>query len=399
MKQVAIEMARKAPEAVERRWELVVACSAWADACSRGMFMPSDRLIGTVVDDPRISHLLVANPYRSRPVRATRRLLGQGEPPLPPGPGVRVQLTPVRLRRHDPVSLPGIVRACERYDTTLRQACDRLGMDQPAVVVGNPLVAAFAPLEWAKSVTFYAWDDWASYPAHRRWWPAYEQAYDRIRARGCRVAAVSQVLLDRLAPVSPSLLIPNGIAPEEWLSPGPTPEWFNALPEPRLLYVGTLDERLDQDVIRSLSSLVPDGSVVLVGKELDDAMAPLRSLPNVHVLPPVSRGEIAAAVHSANVCILPHQRTPLTEAMSPLKLYEYVAGGRPVVATDLPPVRDVSPRVVRVSNDAFADAVAEALRSPALPEEERRAFVSENSWSSRFESLFTLIWADGRRAN
>ena len=53
-------------------------------------------------------------------------------------------------------------------------------------------------------------------------------------------------------------------------------------------------------------------------------------------------------IHAADVCVVPHRLNRLTMAMSPLKLYEYLAGGRPVAASDLPAVRAVDPRIVLV---------------------------------------------------
>lgn len=372
----------------------MIACSAWADGCRRGMFMPSDRLLWAALHDDRLAGVVVANPFRSGPIRTARRLTGAIEPPLPSGPAARVQITPQRLRRRDPVNVAAIRRSYGRYDRALQEASARLGLDAPVVVCGNPFVAAYSPLAWTRSVTYYAWDDWAAYPPDRRWWAAYEAAYERIRHRRLPVVAVSQVLLDRLAPTGPTLLLPNGLAVDEWRSPGKAPGWFASLPAPRFLYIGTLDDRLDVDAVVAVADRFPDASMVLVGHEVGGAMDRLRSRPNVHVIPAVSRAEVAAIVHTADVCLMPHRRTPLTEAMSPLKLFEYAAGGRPVVASDLPPARGVAKHLTLVANADFPAAVAAALHRSALSEQERLAFVERNSWDSRFEDFFAFIWPD-----
>jgi hypothetical protein len=90
---------------------------------------------------------------------------------------------------------------------------------------------------------------------------------------------------------------------------------------------------------------------------------------------------------------MPHVRTRLTAAMSPLKLYEYVAAGRPVAATDLPPVQAVDPRIVRVRDgESFADGVAAALDGGSLAEDERLAFIEANSWRRRHDELLGLAF-------
>ena len=77
--------------------------------------------------------------------------------------------------------------------------------------------------------------------------------------------------------------------------------------------------------------------------------------------------------------------------MSPLKLYEYLAGGRPVAASDLAPVRDVDPRVVLVpEGHSFADGVDEALSRGPLTEDDRFAFIEANSWARRHEQILRV---------
>jgi glycosyltransferase involved in cell wall biosynthesis len=260
------------------------------------------------------------------------------------------------------------------------------------VITTNPFVAGFAPLRWASEVTFYVWDDWAAQPDYRAWWPAFHESYDRVRTRGLRVCAVTQEILERARPSGPTLLIPNGIDPGEWDAPSPAPDWFDALPGPRLLYAGTLDARIDADLVAATARRFPEGSVVLVGAIADPRhLEPLRALPNVHVSPAVSREEIVALIAAADAGLVPHVRTKQTLAMSPLKLYEYVAGGRPAAAVDLPPMRGISPRVVLVGEGGdYPSAVGEALRIGPASEDERRTFLEQNSWKRRHDDLIAL---------
>jgi glycosyltransferase involved in cell wall biosynthesis len=235
-------------------------------------------------------------------------------------------------------------------------------------------------------VTFYAWDDLAELPELRRSRPAILEAYRRVRELGRGVVAVSPAILDTIRPSGPGVVVPNGVDPVEWSSPRPTPDWFLSLPGPRLFYVGSLESRIDVDAIATAARSLPDASFVLVGPLLEpDHFAELRRLPNVHLRSPASRAEVVGLVTAADVCLLPHVNNALTRAMSPLKLYEYLAGGAPVAALDLPPIRDVSPRVV--IRDDLGPAIAEALALGRAPDSERRAFAEDNSWKSRQETI------------
>jgi glycosyltransferase involved in cell wall biosynthesis len=260
---------------------------------------------------------------------------------------------------------------------------------QPAVITTHPLVAGFAPLEWASSVTYYAYDDLAELPDLRRSRPAILEAYRRVRELGRGVAAVSPAILDVIRPTGPGVVVPNGVDPGEWSSPQPTPDWFRSLPAPRLLYVGSLESRVDVDALATAARALPDASFALVGPLLEpDHFAELRLLTNVHLRPPASRAEVVGLVTAADVCLLPHVNNALTRAMSPLKLYEYLAGGAPVAALDLKPIRNVSPRVV--IRDELGEAIREALAMGRAPESDRQAFAEANSWRRRQEPILQL---------
>lgn len=363
----------------------------WSDAVRRGMMRPPDRILASLMRSPEVRRLLVADPFRWLPRVAATPLLDRDA--AFPGSSRMTLHRPSRLRRDDPTDPDGVAVEYRGYDRSLHRAARRLELDAPYVITTNPLVAGFAPFAWASEVTFFARDDWSSSPAREAYWPAYLAAYRRISESGRPVAAVSAEIIERIAPTGPSAVVPNGVEPSEWLGPVPhAPEWFAAIPGPRAVYVGTLDSRLDVPGILDLATRRPELHVVLLGPLPDPTyVAELRPLANVHVHPSVGRAELVATLRHADLCLLAHRRTPLTEAMSPLKIYEYLAAGVPVIATDLPPVRGIDDRVLLASTVGdFADVVPDALAVGRADEETRTAFIAANSWSARHEQVFAL---------
>ena len=366
---------------------------SWAVAVERELVMPEDRLADALTHHPAVRRLLVANPYRSAAGRAAAVVRRERGARFPTS-ATRTLYEPVRLRRGDPVAPE---RAMARYEAGVRRAADRAGLERPAVITAHPLFAGFGRFDWAGPVTYYAWDNWSASEPYRRYWPAFDDAYARLRATGRRACAISQPALDRVAPTGPSAVIPNGIEPSEWATLGEPPDWFQARRRPRLLYVGSLDSRVDVVQLRSIAEAYPHGSVTLLGPLHDAAQfEPLADVPNVELAPWVPRAVVTRVIGAADACLIPHVRNELTAAMSPLKLYEYLAGGRPVAAVDLEPIAAVDdPRLVLgpVGGD-LRPAVAKALEIGPASEVERHAFLEANAWRARFDRLLELALSD-----
>jgi glycosyltransferase involved in cell wall biosynthesis len=384
--------ASSSPADTRRDFVFTFSYESFADAQKRGMMRPPDRLVRTLIDRPDVRRLLVADPWRSWVTGWARRVIDFRHRPHETEKLRHV--SPLRFARADPADLEGVAAAYAHYENVVRNAAAGAELQHPLFVTASPLVAGFTTLDWAGPALYYARDDWLSSPGRRRYWPAYREAYNRIARSGRAVAAVSQEIIDRIGPTGPHRVVPNGIEPREWLGEQPPPPaWFARIPGPRAAYLGTLDSRLDLDGIADLARARRDLQIVLIGPAPDPKyIAGLRSLPNVHIRGEVRRAEVVAVLRSAELTLLAHRRTALTEAMSPLKVYEYLAAGRPVLATDLRPVRGFGDRVhLAETVTDFIDLVDDALAQGVQDEEKRRAFIAANAWATRHEEILSLI--------
>ncbi len=352
----------------------------WGASRPAGVVHAQARVAELLVEDRPFHGVLIADHPTSVVSAALRRPARE----RPRAPGVRFT-TPHRLRRRDPAARAALWRTYRRLDTALERTARREGLDRPVVLTTNPFLAAHAELRWARRVVHFATDDFS---VGNRWSGLYGEAYGTLSRSGIPVAAVTAEVLRRIAPQGPSLVVPNGVEPGEWLDAIAPPAWFAALPRPRLLYVGGLMGRLDTRLLLALARARPDASVVLLGRVIDEGhVASLRGLPNVVFHDAVDREELRGVVAAADVGLVPHVVNAMTRGMSPLKAYEYVAAGLPVVATELPELTRLGERVLVRGADAFLDGVGEALALGRAAEGERRGFVLAHSWRTQVGEL------------
>ncbi|GAA2743201.1 hypothetical protein GCM10009868_16050 [Terrabacter aerolatus] len=355
----------------------------WADAIDHEMSWSADRMLERALVDPGIAHVLVADPVRSVASLLRRHPIGRAQE-FPRGAG-RTLVHPLRLRRRDPVSVRAAVRGYERLDAWLAKRAASAGLRRPVLVTTQPIHAACADRDRWADVIYYGWDDWAAFEPFGAWWSTIEWAYAEIARRDVAVLAVSQRIVERIG-APRSSVVPNAVAREDVEGDGSSPPWFADLPGPVALYAGTLEERVDVTAVLEAARALPDWTFVLVGHLASPGhFAEVAALPNVHLRGRQPRSEVLAMMARADVCLVPHRDTPLTRAMSPLKIFEYVAAGAHVVATDLPPMRGISDQCLLVApGEDWAGAIRHAASRPRPTASERAEWISKNDWDARY---------------
>lgn len=287
--------------------------------------------------------------------------------------------------------------------TSVARAARRLGFERPLLWAFLPSALPFAEPLGARAVVYHCVDHYAANPGvDAGWVDALER---RMLARADVVFATSPWLAERLRRAGRAALheVPN-VADVALFArahePLPEPAELGGLPRPRAVYVGNLaayriDPALLEAVARSGASLILIGPV-----GLGDAGAPapalraLLALPGVRVLGPRPPEALPAYLRHCDVALLPFLDNDHTRASLPLKLWEYLAAGLPVVATPLPNLRGVAAEglVVAASGPAaFAAAVQGAARQPHEARAARLARARAHDWPARIEELCAVV--------
>jgi glycosyltransferase involved in cell wall biosynthesis len=171
------------------------------------------------------------------------------------------------------------------------------------------------------------------------------------------------------------------------------------LPGPPVIgYVGGLHRYVDVSLVAELARRRPDWSWVFVGPVQTDC-SELRELANVHLLGPKPHADLPALVAGFDVGLVPYVVSDDTATVTPTKVNEYLAMGKPVVATDLPALRDLGPHEGVLVSDARPDAFLEAIErglaeaGDMLGAARRRRHAARSDWSARLNVITALIAA------
>ncbi|MDP9191478.1 MAG: glycosyltransferase [Acidobacteriota bacterium] len=157
---------------------------------------------------------------------------------------------------------------------------------------------------------------------------------------------------------------------------------------PVIGYYGAIADWFDSTLVADLAERRPDWDFILVGSTYGAAIARLARLPNVLLPGEEPYESLPDWLSRFDVNIIPFKRTKLTEATNPVKVYEILASGKPIVSVPIPEVAALAPLVRLASNaDEFEREIEAVLANPDEGIEERRAFAREHTWEKRFEVL------------
>lgn len=321
----------------------------------------------------------------------------------------RLRLIRPGLARLTPVSLPGMERPGIRALTealtrrALRRAVTTLGGRVRAVVIANQRVLFGACGEEVRLV--YATDDFVA-GASLMGVDADRLARDERRqaASADVVITVSEGLSAKWRALGHDpVLVPNGVDAAGYSGTDAAP-WPSdlSLPEPIAGFIGHLSERIDVGLLESVADR--GISLLLVGPRQPTfdltRLDALFARPNVQWVGSKPFAELPSYLRAMRVGLTPYRDTAFNQASFPLKTLEYLAAGRPVVASDLPAARWLGAGFVTTASGptAFADAVADVLHRPldSVDTRRRQAFAAAHGWDVRTQSFANALGMAGK---
>ncbi len=273
-------------------------------------------------------------------------------------------------------------------DRLLDRLADRLRTQHRLVIVEIPHRAILPALKRLRdegyTVVYDLIDDWAD-PALGFWGYSPRVESDVLVAADFLIASAASLVesLEKRAR-RPVALVPNAVN-TRLFGPGdhPRPDDLPAGDGPMFEYHGSLyGDWFDWDGLAGVAAAFPAARIVVIGDEPNDHPV----MPdNVWFLGLKPQHQLAAYLAHSRVGLLPFVVSETTHAVSPLKVYEYLAMGLPVAA---PPLRSLRGLQGVFTGDDLADAVAAALAGePPDPERVR----AEHSWQERVARILDTV--------
>lgn len=187
----------------------------------------------------------------------------------------------------------------------------------------------------------------------------------------------------RLTPV----LVPNAVDIEQ-----PNSEIIPAMKHKAGMrvfgYVGMIAHWFDMQAIQVILDAAPENHVILVGPE----EIPRINDSRIHYVGAVPKQDVGAWIDSFDVCLYPFKQSELLDTINPVKIYEYMAQNKPVIAVKSLETKKFADRIALYENDEQLRILARSeLNSPFRSEQDRQGFIAENSWQQRVNTILNVL--------
>lgn len=248
-------------------------------------------------------------------------------------------------------------------------------------------VALTASERWGWPVIYDCMDEWEGFPGVTH---AVTQ-FEHELVKDCDLLVVTaQSLMEKWrAREGPTVLVRNGVDFDYYAKRCRPNNLIERNGQPLIGYFGAIADWFDVELMIHIARERPDYEFVLLGGVFDVDVSLLSSLPNVRLLGQQPYETMPQYLYHFDACLIPFKLNAITHATDPVKMYEYLSAGKPVVAVALRELEPCADYIYIARNrDEFLLKLDAAVAEDA-PEtrERRREFAQGNTWQKRYEAL------------
>ena len=293
----------------------------------------------------------------------------------------------------------------------LRKLTSEIGFKSPLLWINDHFAAHLCGHLGERGVVYDVTDDWTVMPSTGSAERARIIRADReLCERADLVVVCSQSLEDSRKPAARRVArIPNGVDAAHYRcctqagvgssNADSSAERARNASGPVFGYLGSLHgDRLDTTLVLALADRWPSGKVVLCGPDFLSAIdhRKLKTRSNIEVRSAVPYADVPKVMAGFEVCILPHRCNAFTESLNPIKLWEYLASGKPIASTPVAGFRDFS-HLCNLGEgvEGFLDACQNALEEDPAIGLWRMQEAEAHSWEQRVDDLLEVFRQQG----
>ena len=242
---------------------------------------------------------------------------------------------------------------------------------------------------WGWRVIYDCMDDWNGFPGFGRL-AAY--AEDRLVNNCDLLVVTANRLKEKWRDFGrPTVLARNAVDFDLYQERCQPNKMLIGAQHPIVGYFGAIADWFDLGLMTEVARRRPNYTFVLLGGVFEVDVTELRGLPNVQVLGQQPYETMPQYLYHFDACVIPFKINSTTQATDPVKVYEYLSCGKPVVSVDLPELNSFR-ELLYVARDRnhFVEQLDRAVAedNPAI-KERRRQFAAKNTWGQRYEAIVT----------
>jgi glycosyltransferase involved in cell wall biosynthesis len=280
-----------------------------------------------------------------------------------------------------------------------RAAWREAGLLQPDIFfTGSLETASLGRVLKPKAMVYNAHDAFSLYPAAPASIRAIEAQVVQEATLTVTTAEMTRELLLKQYQVAPERVINlgQGVENERYAQAlkMPEPSELQAIPRPRVVFLGTLDEQ-DVGLTGKVVTALPQASFIFIGTGGHRLKQQLKHAGNVHFLGPIYQERLPSLLIHCDVGLIAYdsaQRDARRYGTNPMKRYDYSAAGMQIVSVDLLEYeKNPSAMYVAKSPEEFVESARQAAYSPRFSRDQMRELASANDWKLKYEALLERL--------